>query len=66
MARRADQLAGQFQGEPQASIADKTAQVAGKVTYQGRTVIHGSVILLVADNKARSGVIGQPSPVIRT
>ena len=35
----------------------KSTQVTGKVTYQGRTVVHGSVIFLGADNKARSGVI---------
>ena len=35
----------------------RTAHVAGKVTYQGQPVVHGSVILLGADNKARSGVI---------
>ena len=35
----------------------KTAHVAGRVTYQGRPVVYGSVILVAADNKARSGVI---------
>ena len=36
----------------------KTAKVTGKVTYQGRDVVHGSVVFLGADNKAHSGVIG--------
>jgi hypothetical protein len=35
----------------------KTSQVTGKVLFQGRSVVYGSVILLGADNKARSGVI---------
>ena len=35
----------------------KRATVTGKVTYQGRPVTHGSVILLNADNTARSGAI---------
>ena len=34
------------------------ATVSGKVTYQGRPVVYGSVILLGADNIARSGSIG--------
>ena len=34
-----------------------TATVAGKVTYQGRPVIHGSVIFLSADKTARSAAI---------
>ncbi len=33
------------------------ATVAGKVTYQGRPVVYGSVIVLSADKTARSGVI---------
>ena len=34
-----------------------TAKVTGKVTYQGRPVVHGSVTFLSADKTARSGVI---------
>src|SRR5262245_41962740 len=34
-----------------------TATVNGKVTYQGRPVLSGSVIVLNADGTARSGVI---------
>ena len=34
-----------------------TAKVAGKVTYQGRPVVYGSVTFLSADKTARSGVI---------
>jgi hypothetical protein len=33
------------------------ATVTGKVTYQGRPVVYGSVIVLSADKTARSGVI---------
>ncbi len=33
------------------------ATVSGKVTYQGRPVTSGSVIILGADRQARSGVI---------
>jgi hypothetical protein len=36
----------------------KTARVTGKVSYQGRAVVYGSVVFLGADKKARSGVIG--------
>jgi hypothetical protein len=36
----------------------KTARVTGKVSYQGRDVVYGSVVFLGADNKAHSGVIG--------
>ena len=36
----------------------KTATVAGKVSYQGRPVIHGSVTFLSADKTARSAAIG--------
>ncbi len=36
----------------------KTAVVAGKVSYQGRTVVHGSVTFLSADKTARSAAIG--------
>ena len=34
-----------------------TAKITGKVTYQGRPVVHGSVTFLSADKTARSGVI---------
>jgi hypothetical protein len=40
-----------------ASGCGRTATVKGKVTFQGRPVTHGSVILLSSDGKARSGVI---------
>ncbi len=33
------------------------SSVSGKVTYQGRTVIYGSVVFLSADKTARSAVI---------
>ena len=36
----------------------KAATVAGKVTYQGRPVIHGAVTFLSADKTARSAAIG--------
>jgi hypothetical protein len=35
----------------------RNATVTGKVTYKDRTVRHGSVVFLGADNIARSGVI---------
>ena len=35
----------------------RTTRVTGKVTYQGQTVIHGSVIFIDAANKARSSAI---------
>ena len=34
-----------------------TAKVTGKVTYQGRPVVYGSVTFLSADKTARSGAI---------
>src|SRR5262245_32724591 len=36
---------------------DSTATLSGKVTYQGRTVASGTVIVLNADGTAASGVI---------
>ncbi|MGA2032096.1 MAG: hypothetical protein ABSG68_07575 [Thermoguttaceae bacterium] len=35
----------------------RAAAVSGKVSYQGRPVTYGSVIMVGADKKARSGVI---------
>src|SRR5438128_758039 len=35
----------------------RTATMTGKVSYKGRPVIYGSVIILHADNTARSGII---------
>ena len=36
----------------------RTANVTGKITYQGRDVRYGSVVFLGVDKTARSGVIG--------
>lgn len=35
----------------------RTATVEGRVTYQGRPVVYGSVVIISADKTARSGVI---------
>ena len=34
-----------------------TATIAGKVTYRGRAVCHGTVVILSDDKTARSGVV---------
>ena len=36
---------------------DSHATVNGKITYKGRTVTHGSVVILASDNSAHSGAI---------
>src|SRR5262249_8602522 len=40
-----------------ATGCSRTATVKGKVTYKDRTVTYGSVVFLIADKTARSGVI---------